>query len=104
MFAEIIRHPNLAVCERNGVDQGIHNVIAHLNVVNVTAIYTQATGRVAHMQVAAIHVSAVLCCVRAVMAGGREHFVLFITALGDHMGKGTFWDHFLNNHWTRARL
>lgn len=37
-------------CERNGVDQGIHNVLVHSNVMSNVKIWTQSTGPVANMQ------------------------------------------------------
>ena len=37
-------------CERNGVDQGIHNVLVHSNVMSNVKIWQQSTAPVANMQ------------------------------------------------------
>ena len=37
-------------CERNGVDQGIHNVLVHSNLIPNMKIWSQADGPVANMQ------------------------------------------------------
>jgi len=37
-------------CERNGVDQGIHNVVLHKNMVSNVIFHRQSNGVVAHMQ------------------------------------------------------
>jgi hypothetical protein len=49
---ELSRESRFPGCERNGVDQGVHNVIVHTHALGTTAIkmYSQVDGPVANMQ------------------------------------------------------
>jgi len=56
-FTNKILDPDFAACERNGVDQGIHNVLVykkmqHLPDIHKIVFEHQSSGVVAHMQVA----------------------------------------------------
>ena len=47
---EEIRGPDFARCERNGVDQGMHNVYIHLGKIRHMKVMEQGVGFVANMQ------------------------------------------------------
>ncbi len=56
-FSKKILAPDFAACERNGVDQGIHNVLVykkmqHLPNIRKIVFEHQSSGVVAHMQAA----------------------------------------------------
>ncbi|EKX34551.1 hypothetical protein GUITHDRAFT_48159, partial [Guillardia theta CCMP2712] len=49
-MAKEINGPNFAACERNGVDQGIHNVLVHQGSLPGLHVLDQYNGPVAHLQ------------------------------------------------------
>ena len=61
-MAAVIAHEDFKKCERNGVDQGVHNVLVHDNMVLGSQIVPQRASRVANLQakVAIVHNNNVL--------------------------------------------
>ena len=49
-MAEVVSDAQFAPCERNGVDQGVHNVLMHENEVKHAQIISQRTALVANLQ------------------------------------------------------
>lgn len=42
--------PKFPSCERNGVDQGVHNVLVHSDLIPHLTIFSQSNGQVANLQ------------------------------------------------------
>lgn len=50
VMTDKVLRDDFAACERNGVDQGMHNVFVHLGMIEHMRTMDQAAGLVAHMQ------------------------------------------------------
>ena len=50
LMQELMETEKFATCERNGVDQGVHNVLVHTNRIPNLKVFTQSDGWVANMQ------------------------------------------------------
>ena len=62
MRSRVYKASKFPSCERNGVDQGIHNLLVHHNLVPNIKVWSQANGPVANMQAKVAIIRVLLFC------------------------------------------